>query len=248
MNLHMRTVSIAVLEGWVSSGCFNPEHMPEDDRSRTTAILIVLTPNKQGTALTYASVGLIVRRRMGPVGRIEDIPRLITFIRSQLRGDRLTSPNACKTYCMIIVDYGGPLGFATEPPFCTAYPLSFTDRDDPVQMTFRQPHDHPWSFTADVLLVCQLLIRDCSPCEYARDRRHRRLLIPRGVHFSTGFIPEIIVPHGHVAPYSDPQSGVEAPFFTVGPFTSTDMLFPGTAGDLDLYTDMRSPVWSKLDY
>ena len=141
---------------------------------------------------------------------------------------------------MIIGDYGGPLGFATEPPFCTAYPLSFSDRDcSSVPMTFRHAHNHPWSFTMDTLLVHQLLARDCSPCEYARDRHCRRLLIPRGVHFSTGLIPEIVVPRVHVAPYSNPWSGVEAPFFTMGPFASTDTLFPGTAGDLDLYTDME---------
>ena len=126
-NLRMRTITIAVLEEWISNGSFNPDCMPNEDCSHTTAILIVLTPNTQGTALTYASVGLIVRRCMGPVGRIEDIPSLITFIRSQLRGDWLTSPNACKTYCMIVGDYGGPLGFTTEPPFCTAYPLSSAD-------------------------------------------------------------------------------------------------------------------------
>ena len=71
------------------------------------------------------------------------------------------------------------------------------------------------------------------------DRRRRCLLIPRGIHFSTGLIPEIVVPSGHVAPYSDPRSGVEAPFFIVGPFTRTDTLFPGAAGDLDLYMDME---------
>ena len=130
-NLHMRTITIAVLEEWISNGSFNPDHKPDEDCSRTTAILIILTPNSQGTALMYASVGLIVQRRKGPVGQIEDIPRLITFIRSQLKGDGLTSPNARKTYCMIVGDYGGPLGFATELPFCTAYPLSFSDRDDP---------------------------------------------------------------------------------------------------------------------
>ena len=42
-----------------------------------------------------------------------------------------------------------------------------------------------------------------------------------------------------MAPYSNPQSGVVPPFFTVGPFASTDTLFPGTAGDLDLFTDME---------
>ena len=72
-----------------------------------------------------------------------------------------------------------------------------------------------------------------------RNRCRRCLLIPRGVHFSTGLIPELIVPRGHAAPYSDPQSGAEALFFTMGPFASTDMLFPGAAGDLDLFTDME---------
>ena len=58
---------------------------------------------------------------------------------------------------MIVGDYSGPLGFATEPPFCTAYPLSFSDRDDPARMTFCNANNHPWSFTTDVLLVHQLL-------------------------------------------------------------------------------------------
>ena len=59
-NLRMRTVAIAVLEEWISNGSFNLGLKPDEDCSRTTAILIVLTPNTQGTALTYASVGLIV--------------------------------------------------------------------------------------------------------------------------------------------------------------------------------------------
>ena len=79
-NLRMRTVAIAILEEWISNGSFNPDHKPDEDCSRATAILIVLTPNAQGTALMYASIGLIVRWHKGPVGRIEDIPRLIMFI------------------------------------------------------------------------------------------------------------------------------------------------------------------------
>ena len=106
-------------------------------------------------------------------------------------------------------------------------------------MTFRHPHNHPWSFTTDVLLVRQLLARDSSAHEHMQDRCHRRILIPRGVHLSTNIIPEIEVPRGHSAPYYNPPTGVEAPFFTMGPFASTDTLFPGTPGDLDLYMDME---------
>ena len=245
-ELRMRAIAIAVLEEWISKGSFNLHHKPDEDCSRTTAILIILTPNTQGTGLMYASVGLIIRWRKGPVGQIEDIPRCIMFIRSQLKGDRLTSPNTRKTYCMIVGDYGGPLAFATKLPFCTAYPLSFSDRDDPSQMTFRHAHNHPWSFTIDVLLVCQLLVRDCSAHEHVWDRCRRHILIPRGVHFLANIIPEIKVPRGHSAPYYNPRTGVEAPFFTMGPFASTDTLFPGTPGDLDIYTDMEISGLEKV--
>ena len=129
------------------------------------------------------------------------------------------------------------MGFATDPPFCMAYLLSFIDKEDLAWMTFRSPQNHPTFFTADVLLVCQLLARDCPPHEYAMDRHRRCLLIPRGVHFLTDLLPHIMVPCGHVASYSDPRSGGEAPFFTVGPFARTDTLFPGAAGDLDLFTN-----------
>ena len=257
-TLGMRTVMVSVLERWVESGRFNPECRSPEDFSRSTAILIVLTPNQHGTALTYASIGLIVRWRKGPVGQIKDIPKLITYVRSQLGEDRPSSPNACKTYCIIIGDYGGSLGFATEPPFCMAYLLSFADRDDPTWMTFRHPCNHPCSFTVDVLLVHQLLTQDCTQHEYEEDGRHRRLLIPRGVHFSEDLFPQITVPQAHAEPFPDPQSGIVPPFFNMGPFASTDTLFTSTAGDLDLFTDMeisglvrvgflKPPIASKCD-
>ena len=255
MTLGMQTVAVSVLERWVESGRFNPECKSPEDFSRSTAILIVLTLNQQGTALTYASVGLIVRWRKGPVGWIGDIPKLITYVRSQLGEDRPSSPNACKTYCIIVGDYGGSLGFATELPFCTAYPLSFADRDDPMWMTFRHPRNHPCSFTVDVLLVRQLLTQDCTQCEHEEDGRHRRLLIPRGVHFSEDLFPQITVPQAHVEPFPDPQSGDclrlhhnRGLFFNVGPFTSTDTLFTGAAGDLDLFTAMEISALVRVGF
>ena len=161
------------------------------------------------------------------------------YVHSQLGEDRPSSPNACKTYCIIVGDYGGSLGFATELPFFMAYPLSFADRDDPMQMTFRHPCNHPCSFTADVLLVCQLLTQDCTQHEYEEDERCRCLLIPRGVHFSEDLFPQITVPQAHAEPFPDPQSGIVPPVFNMGPFASTDMLFTGAAGDLDLFTHME---------
>ena len=106
-------------------------------------------------------------------------------------------------------------------------------------MTFRHPQNHLWSFPIDALLVCQLLARDSSAREHALDKRRRRILIPRGVHLSSNIIPEIEVPRCHSAPYYNHQTGVDVPFFTMGPFARTDTLFPGVPRDLDLYTDME---------
>ena len=103
------------------------------------------------------NVGLIVRRRNGQVGQIDDIPKLIAYARSQLQGDGHSSDNAHKTFCIIVGDYEESMGFATDLPFCTAYLLSFIDKEDPVRMTFQNPQNHPTSFSADVLLVHQLL-------------------------------------------------------------------------------------------
>ena len=228
----MQTVSITVLEKWVADGSFNLEHMAEGDYSCSTAILILLNPNKEGTALKSANVGLIVRRCMGPVGQIDNITKLIRHARSLMKIEWQSSDTACRRFCTIVGNYSGHMGFATDPPFCMAYPLSFVHKDDPAQMTFRSQQNHPTSFTADVLLVCQLLTRDCPPHEYAMDRHSRHFLIPRGLHFLPELFPQIVVPRDHVAPYRDPRTGEDVPFVTVGPFASPDTLFPGTAGDL----------------
>ena len=60
-TLWMHTMPIAVLEKWAEGGSFNLECMAEGDYSRTTAILILLNPNAEGTALESTSIGLIVR-------------------------------------------------------------------------------------------------------------------------------------------------------------------------------------------
>ena len=236
-HLHMRAVSIPTLERWIENEKFNLDHKAEGEYSQSTAILVVLNPNNQGTGLKCAGIGLNVRRRNGQVGQIEDISKLIAYAHSQLQGDRPPSGCARQTFCIIVGDYGGSMGFATDPPFCTTYLLSFANEEDPAWMTFWNPQNQPASFHADVLLVHQLLVRDCSPCEYVENKHNRHLIIPRGLHFSSDLFPQIVIPHDHTAPYRDPRTGMEAPLFTVGPFASTDMLFPSAPGYLDLFTN-----------
>ena len=173
---------------------------------------------------------------MGPVGHIGTIMKLIKYARSLMKVEWQASDPMCRTICTIVGNYGSHMAFTTDTPFCMAYPLSFVHQDDPTQMTFRSQQNHPISFTVDCLLVCQLLVQDCPLRKYAMDRCQRHLLIPRGMHFSPNLFPQILIPRNHMTPYHDPKMREDAPFVTIGPFTSTDTLFHGSAGDLDLYT------------
>ena len=67
-TLHMRTVSITVLERWIANGNFNPGCKADGEYSCSTAILVILNPNNQGTGLKCASVGLIVQWCNGQMG------------------------------------------------------------------------------------------------------------------------------------------------------------------------------------
>ena len=72
--------------------------------------------------------------------------------------------------------------------------------------------------------------------EYVLATHNRHLLISRGVQFPQELFPEIVALHNHAEPYCDPKTRKEAPFMTIGPFASRDMLFHGIAGDLEVYT------------
>ena len=87
--------------------------------------------------------------------------KLIKYARSLMEVEGQSSKPVCRMICTIVGNYGGDMAFATDPPFCMAYPLSFVHKDDPAQMTFRSQQNHPVSFTADGLLVHQLLMQDC---------------------------------------------------------------------------------------
>ena len=101
-TLRMWTVSITPLERWIENGKFNLDHKAEGEYSRSTAILVILNPNNQGTGLKCTSVGLIVRHHNGQVGQIEDILKLIAYTHSQLQENRPSSDHARQTFCIIV--------------------------------------------------------------------------------------------------------------------------------------------------
>ena len=235
-TLRMCAVLPAILEKWVGDGKFNPERMAENDYSHSMAILVILSPNTQGTALESVGIRLVICWHKAQIAQISTIPFLIKYAHSLLVAEEKSTQLQCRTFCTIVGNYGGHMAFAMHPLFCVAYPLEFVHQNDPAQMTFRSQHNHPVSCIADGLLVCQLLTWDCPKCEYALATCNGCLLIPRGVQFPEDLYPEIVILCNHTEPYRDPKTGKEAPFMTVVPFTSRDTLFYGVAGDLELYT------------
>ena len=133
-------VSIEVLEKWVEGGSFNPECMAEGDYSCSTAILIVLNPNVQGTALESTCIRLVVCQHKAPVGKIAKVLNLIKYAHSLMEVEGQSSEPVHRMICTMVGNYGGHMAFTMDPPFCTTYPLSFTETDDPTQMTFRHQH------------------------------------------------------------------------------------------------------------
>ena len=72
---------------------------------------------------------------MGPVGQINGITKLITCMLILWMKVRLAILQ--KTCVQDILHHlwaimVGHMGFATDLPFCTAYPLSFVHKDDPM--------------------------------------------------------------------------------------------------------------------
>ena len=197
---------------------------------------IVLNPDTRCKDTESMGIRLIVHHCKALLGQISSIPHLIKYVHSLMEAEGQSIAPVCRTYCMILGNYGGHMAFATDPPFCMAYSLDFIIEDDPTKMTFRNQQNHPVLFTSDGLIVHQLLAWDCMEHEYAMTTHNGCLLNPRGVQFCKDLFPEIVVLHNHATPYHDPITGKEAPFITIGPFSRRDMLSWGIARDLELYT------------
>ena len=98
-----------------------------------------------------------------------------------------------RMYAMLLGNYGGHMGYATDPPFSMAYPLKFVKKDNPGAMTFWNPDNHPVTFMVNAMVVCWLLMWDWPEHEYMRTNHGRQLIIPRGMQFGHKLFPEIVI-------------------------------------------------------
>ena len=127
-TLWMHAVSLALLKKLVANGGFNLECKANGDYSHSTAILLTLNPDAQLKDIESMGIRLVVHQHGSLLAPISSIAKLISYIHNMLKFKRASSSPQVRTYCMIIGNYGGYMVYATEPPFCIAYPLEFIDK------------------------------------------------------------------------------------------------------------------------
>ena len=234
-TIKMRAVRLGTFLRYVADGSFNPDHLAPHCCSQTTAILIALLPDRHLQDIESVGIGCVIRRFGTSLGDVSSVHTFIDSVRAVLKTEAEKHRPHRRAYMMLIGNYGGYMGFATEPPYCVAYAVEYRDKD-PSRMTPHEPVNHSYAMVSDKMIVRRLLsMPNWDPSE----RKHikgGRLLIPRGVHFDPKLFPELVVPHNHAGPLVDSAMGHDAPLRTVGSFRAVDPIFPGFPGDLALFT------------
>ena len=219
-TLQMRTVPIVVLEKWAEGGSFNLECMAEGHYSHTTAILILLNPNAEGTALESKCWAYCLMMH-GTSGVISAPSRSSSSMLIPWWGWNGNPPILCigqsaHSWVTMADTWPSPqtlcsaqlipcLLFTRMIPLRWPSGVSRIILFPPLQMVYWFVIYSHW---------------DCPQHEYAMDRCHWHLLIPRGVHFLPDLFPlDCCSSQSHATPYHDPKTGEDAPFVTVGPFT-----------------------------
>ena len=126
-TLRMCVVSLTLLEKLIADCSFNLECMVENDYSHTTAILLVFIPDAKLKDIERVGIGMVVCWCGGPLAPISSMDQFISYIHDALKLERAYHTPTVRTYIMLLSNYGGHMAFATDLPFCMAYPLKFMD-------------------------------------------------------------------------------------------------------------------------
>ena len=107
--------------------------------------------------LSALGIGSIIQRRRSPLGDISSFNMVIKSIHSILNTERKKSLLKCRTYMMLIGNYGGHMAFATDPPYCVAYTADYKNTTDPSKMTPHEPLNHAYTMVSSNMVVRRLL-------------------------------------------------------------------------------------------
>ena len=71
-----------------------------------------------------------------------------------------------RPYMMLTGNYGGHMGFATDPPYCVTYAAEYKHTDEPSKMTFCELSNHSFAMAASNMVVWRLLsVANWDPVE-----------------------------------------------------------------------------------
>ena len=234
-SIKMHAVRFSTFLRYIADGSFNPDNLAPHCCSQTTAILLAFLPDRHIQDIESIGIGCVIHRFGTPMGDISSISTMIDSVRSILKKEVDRPYPHHRAYMMLIGNYGGHMGFTTEPPYCVAYAADYRDKD-PSKMTPREPLNHSYAMVSDNMMVRRLLsVPNWDPSERKRTKGGC-LLIPRGVQFGPKLFPELVILHNHAGPLVDSATGHDAPLRTVGSFRAVDPIFPSFPGDLALFT------------
>ena len=214
----MHTVSFCTFLQFVEKGSFNPDNLPADSYSHTTAILLAFVPNLCLADIECMGIGNVIRRCRSPLGNIDSVHTVIDHICMVLATECIKASPKHRVYMMLIGNYGGHMAFATDPPYCVVYAMEYKNTNDPSKMTPREPLNHRFAMTASNLVVRRLLsVPNWEPVE-RKLTTGGYLLIPRGVHFGPKLFPDLLILRNHAGPLIDSITWQKIPLWMVGPF------------------------------
>ena len=235
----MQCVSLTYLKSLISDNCFQPEGMPSDAVSGSTAILIAFLSDEQHMAIQHVHIGLVVQHIGCNLYDQDGIPPFINSIEEDLKKARQKwdmgkDPGRVCSYTMLVTNFFGIMAIPTDPPYCLVYPVNYSDD----VATKNQNH---FNTTVSLPGLCTCSCICCALLQHADLMEAHRwkyngshLIVPCGAQYKTLF-PEITMPHNHRGPLINHSSRKPYPMVPVGDFSPVDKIFPGSPVDSLLF-------------
>ena len=216
-TIKMRAVRFSTFLHYIVDRSFNPDKLAPHCCSQTMSILLAFLPDWHIQDIESIGIGCVIRRLGTPMGDMSSVHMMIDSVRSILKTEADKHRPHCRAYMMLIGNYGGHMGFTTEPPYCVAYAAEYWDKD-PSKMTPCEPLNHSYAMVSDKMMVRRLLsVPNWDPSE-RKCTKGGRLLILRGVQFGSKLFPELVIPRNHAGLLVDSATGHDAPLRTIGSF------------------------------
>ena len=155
-TIKMRGVRFSTFLHYIADGSFNPDKLAPHCCNQTTAILLAFLPDQHIQDIESIGIGCVICRLGTPMGDMSSVCTMIDSVWSVLKTEADKHRPHCRAYMMLTGNYGGHMGFATEPPYCVAYAAEYQDKD-PSKMTPREPLNHLYAMVSDKMMVRRLL-------------------------------------------------------------------------------------------